>query len=47
MTLDYRHANEIIVNKSKNILWLGDCVAAEDVEWIKKNNIRVGIIKII
>jgi|JI7StandDraft_1071085.scaffolds.fasta_scaffold533569_1 hypothetical protein len=42
MSLDYRHANEIWLAKNKNILWLGDCTAAEDIEWIHKNNIRVG-----
>lgn len=43
MSLDYRHANEIIITKAKNVLWLGDCTAAEDIEWVRKNNIRVGI----
>lgn len=44
MTLDYKHANEIIANKKNgnNILWLGDCTAAEDIEWIRNHNIRVG-----
>lgn len=30
MTLDYKHANEVIANKNNgnNILWLGDCAAA-------------------
>jgi hypothetical protein len=31
MSLDYRHANEIFVVKNKNVLWLGDCTAAEDI----------------
>lgn len=43
MSLDYRHANEIIITKTKNVLWLGDCTAAEDIEWVRKNNVRVGI----
>lgn len=42
MSLEYKHANEILISKGKNVLWLGDCTAAEDVEWIRHNNIRMG-----
>lgn len=33
MSLNYKHANEIIKSKSNssNLLWLGDCTAAEDI----------------
>lgn len=43
MSLDYKHANDILTNKNSNTLWLGDFQAAEDIEWLRKNNIRVGI----
>lgn len=42
MTLDYRHANEILILKNKNVLWLGDFTAAEDINWIREKNIRTG-----
>ena len=42
MTLDYKHANEIIKGKNGHILWLGDCQAAENIDWLHDNNIRIG-----
>lgn len=46
-SLDYKHANEILVEKSKNVLWLGDCSAAEDLEWLRKHNVRTGSLQLI
>lgn len=44
MSLDYQHANKIL-SKSSNILWLGDCQAAEDIDFLRKNSIKTGNIK--
>lgn len=41
-TLDYKHANEILVANNKSVLWLGDCSAAEDLDWLRKHNVRTG-----
>jgi hypothetical protein len=42
MLLDYKHANEIISSRKQNKLWLGDFQAAEDLNFLKRNNIKVG-----
>ena len=41
--MDYKHANQIHTNAKKNSLWLGDLASAENVKWLRENNIRTGI----
>jgi len=41
-TNDYRHADPIFVTDIHHTLWLGDCQAAEDIAWLKENNIKTG-----
>lgn len=42
MSSDYQHANKIL-SRSGNTLWLGDCQAAQNLDFLLKNGIKTGI----
>lgn len=42
MSLSYKHASQILTSKNGHALWIGDIQAAENVAWLKENNIRIG-----
>jgi hypothetical protein len=46
LDLSYHHADEIIKSAQNHTLYIGDASAAEDVEWLRENNIRTGTLAI-
>lgn len=42
LDLSYHHADEILRSAQGHALHIGDATAAEDVHWLKDQNIRTG-----
>lgn len=44
--LNYHHADEILKSPQGHPLFIGDAAAAEDVEWLKQNDIHTGNLRL-
>ena len=42
LDLSYHHADEILKYSQGHSLFIGDATAAEDVSWLKENNVKTG-----
>jgi hypothetical protein len=42
LDLSYHHADEVFRSPQGHAIYIGDATAAEDVRWLKEQNIRTG-----
>jgi len=44
LDLNYHHADDVHKSTQGHSLYIGDAAAAEDIAWLKTNNIKTGLL---